>query len=698
MPSVSHRCRPPARRATPVRVAAAAWACVLLGPLTGVHADAPPGPASAASAPAFLPADELERLEYLGRAQPDVAIAQLQRYAGGLRADDPRLLQALMELGSEYVAFNRGDAAERTAARIEGLSDNVPLARPAAMLLRGMWMQSHNEVGKAERQFIEAAALLPSGAPGYLRLRLLTGWGQVLSRAGRYDQAMRRYDDALRLADAAGPAFMRIDVRQMICSLLLDTGQTDKAAEVAREEMQLAVAMGDELGVSLAYTTLAIQASRAGTDALPDWRAALAHARLGGNKHQIMMGMANIADWYLEHGDYRTAYDLSQQVLPLAREIDDLAAQSVAVANTGLALISMQRKDEGVPLVQESMSIDERSGSLSSISDTAHELGLYLERAGYPADALAAYQQYRQLSDELNQQDRQRALLELQESFANERRQHELAMLAREGRLKDEALLNHQLQVRQWTAAGVAGLLLLAVVATLSRRLRLRNRLLSARNEQLRQQAQVDPLTGLSNRHHLQAVLAARGGDGLDGTLYLLDVDHFKQVNDRCGHAGGDAVLVEVARRLREVLRDGDLLVRWGGEEFLVLVRPLPAAEAEGLARRLLAALAEAPVLHEGRPVPVSASIGFGRFPMRGSDASSASSELAVSWERAVSLVDAAMYLAKAHGRNGACCIRHIDAGAGELEDVAARLEQAADEGRVALQFQHGPPLQEAAP
>ncbi|MFL6700147.1 MAG: GGDEF domain-containing protein, partial [Vitreoscilla sp.] len=178
------------------------------------------------------------------------------------------------------------------------------------------------------------------------------------------------------------------------------------------------------------------------------------------------------------------------------------------------------------------------------------------------------------------------------------------------------------------------------------------------------------------------------------GTLYLLDVDHFKQINDQCGHAGGDTVLVEIARRLRQVLRDDDLIVRWGGEEFLVLVRPLPQAEAEALAQRLLAALADAPVLHEGRPVPVSASIGFGLFPL---STFTPPAELEVNWERAISLVDTAMYMAKAHGRNGACSIVRVAAtSTAEVEEVIQQLEKSVSEGRVELHFQHGPAVRGA--
>jgi len=649
----------------------------------------PPGAQPVASS--FKPADEFERLQFIGRAQPEVATVGLLRYVDTLPADAPRHLEALVELGSEYVGLNRSDEVEKVAVRIDALSDRVPLARPTAMLLRGQWMQTHGEVSKAERQIIEAQALLPATLPDWLRLRLLMNSAYVKNRGGHYDEAMARYNQALKLADESGPIWRRIDLRSLIASVLFNAGQTDKAAEINREQMRLATESSDEFGISAAYTMRAIQFSSdkdAGT-VLADWRAALEHPRLGGSKHQILIGMGNIADYYLQHGDFQTAYALADKALPLAQAANDLPAQSVAVANKGLALIGMHRKEEGLPLVRQSNSLDERSGTAVDISESQHELGGYLERAGYLADALAAYHQYRQLSEELNQQDRQRALIELQESFANENRQHELDMLGREGKLKDEEIRHHELQVKQWTAAGLASVLLLAVVAVLARRLRVRNQLLRASNEQLRQQAEIDPLTGLSNRHHLQAVMAEQHADGLEGTLYLLDVDHFKQINDRCGHAGGDTVLVEIAQRLRQVLRDDDLVVRWGGEEFLVLVRPLPQGEAEALAQRLLAALADTPVLHEGAPVAVSASIGFAPFPLR---SASGQGDLALNWERAISLVDAAMYLAKAHGRNGACSLRRVDAqGPEQVEALIEHLEKAAGEGRVELHFQQGP-------
>ena len=174
----------------------------------------------------------------------------------------------------------------------------------------------------------------------------------------------------------------------------------------------------------------------------------------------------------------------------------------------------------------------------------------------------------------------------------------------------------------------------------------------------------------------------------------LIDIDHFKLINDRFGHAAGDAVLVEVARRLRASLRDDDLIVRWGGEEFLLLVKTVQRVEVDALVERLLQAVAALPVAHGALRVPVSASIGFASFPLE-------RAQLALTIEQAVDLVDTAMYLAKAHGRHRAFGLRRADAGdAAALMLLARDLEAAWRAGQVELTAIIGPaagPLMQAA-
>ncbi len=165
-----------------------------------------------------------------------------------------------------------------------------------------------------------------------------------------------------------------------------------------------------------------------------------------------------------------------------------------------------------------------------------------------------------------------------------------------------------------------------------TRQLRQREQELQAladtRTAELREASLTDPLTGLHNRRYLSLRLnqdlrhAQRqhheGRKPLDGDLLvlLIDIDHFKQVNDRYGHAAGDEVLQETAHRLRPLQRETDSLVRWGGEEFLVLARASNRSNGAELAERIVQAMNAQPINTQEGPVPITASVGFAAFPL----------------------------------------------------------------------------------
>jgi diguanylate cyclase (GGDEF)-like protein/PAS domain S-box-containing protein len=124
-------------------------------------------------------------------------------------------------------------------------------------------------------------------------------------------------------------------------------------------------------------------------------------------------------------------------------------------------------------------------------------------------------------------------------------------------------------------------------------------------------QAAHDPLTGLANRTELRSRLYEILGHAEPVVVMFCDMDNFKQVNDTYGHAAGDAVLVEVGRRLRMHVREHDTVARVGGDEFVLLVRDLDPDTAGDLVTRLTTAVSR-PVEYEGFEIKVSASIGLG--------------------------------------------------------------------------------------
>ena len=143
---------------------------------------------------------------------------------------------------------------------------------------------------------------------------------------------------------------------------------------------------------------------------------------------------------------------------------------------------------------------------------------------------------------------------------------------------------------------------------------------LKAAQARIEHLAEHDSLTGLCNRATFRAGLEAMVADPRGGVLLLVDLDHFKSATDRYGHGVGDALLIEAARRLREVVRPSDLVSRLGGDEFAILAFGATAERAMPLAHRVRAALRTALVI-EGAELPVSGSIGIACAPEHGLDA-----------------------------------------------------------------------------
>ncbi|MBX9698022.1 MAG: PleD family two-component system response regulator, partial [Acetobacteraceae bacterium] len=151
--------------------------------------------------------------------------------------------------------------------------------------------------------------------------------------------------------------------------------------------------------------------------------------------------------------------------------------------------------------------------------------------------------------------------------------------------------------------------------------------------------AVTDPLTGLRNRRyamrHLEGLLRAGGA-----AVLLLDVDHFKAINDRYGHPAGDEVLRQLTRRLTGQLRAADVISRHGGEEFLVVLANEPADYALAVAERLREAMSTEPFAVAGMPLPVTVSVGL------------AVAQQGLGPDQAIAAADAALYRAKGGGRN----------------------------------------------
>jgi len=193
--------------------------------------------------------------------------------------------------------------------------------------------------------------------------------------------------------------------------------------------------------------------------------------------------------------------------------------------------------------------------------------------------------------------------------------------------------------------------------------------------EALREQSMRDPLTGLHNRRFIQMVIHqdlkkamqhyrhsatnGRRGDlqNPDVLFFLVDLDHFKYVNDLHGHAAGDLILQQSAAVLQQAMRDTDSVVRWGGEEFLLVARDSDRLEGAHIAERVRSYVADHPFdIGGGQIIKITCSVGFSPFPCNPDDHLDEAS-----WEQVLDLADKCLYFAKHSGRNGWVGIARVD-------------------------------------
>lgn len=237
---------------------------------------------------------------------------------------------------------------------------------------------------------------------------------------------------------------------------------------------------------------------------------------------------------------------------------------------------------------------------------------------------------------------------------------------------------------------GGLGLLVL-IIRIWTRLLRKRNQELEAKvarrtlelqkaNEALRNQSLTDPLTGLHNRRYLDACMPEdvaqiqrvhrdissdrreRMALNIDLIFVMVDIDHFKHVNDEFGHHAGDLVLQQFAEVLRQVMRDSDTVVRWGGEEFLVVARNSARQDCAVVVERIRASVARHDFdLGDGQTIHCTCSLGFTVFPFIPERPEF------FDWGRVVDLADRGLYAAKRGGRNAWVGIYPTDRGNPEL-------------------------------
>ncbi len=635
---------------------------------------------------------QLDAIQSLSDRDNDEGLRQLIAFNKELPADaSPSIrLNVLNILSGLYYDAGKGELGAETVREFEHLArqlkDKEALLTIEIFEAYDIFDKSGGEAAFAHLTKLQDKVLRSPSVSVQFRYRATLA--AFYSNAAESEKALKEYFEMLKLAEQLPRRQLqaRLGVWSAISALYMQLKDPAKALTATTEALSIAsdsqapkaiIELTIARGVALSYL-------QRNEEALKEYENALRIAKEQNLPYFVALSLFNIADQYLVKKDYKRAEENARASIAQSQLLDDEWGVVQAKVNLGLAIGGQGKVKQGAEMVLESLAKFKKVKAKSEVETILSELSYMYEHAGMYKEALETVREQQKLSDEIFQSDRAKAVATLQENFDAENRKKQIELLAKGNALKDADIKNHQLRQMVTLLASLVAALAGCFIYMLYRRSKRLNQELQAVNSQLEFHAVRDPLTGLYNRRSFIDMMASRGRVEVErregayanpDCMILLDIDHFKHINDTWGHAVGDIVLKEVATRLRNVVRDDDMLMRWGGEEFLIFSPKSNPEQITSLVDRVLRTIGETAFVHGDLSIPVTVTAGFISVPF--SDVP----EDVCDWERALQIADMALYLGKTHGRNRAyglskLLVPHEDAIPTLTHDLAAGIKQ----------------------
>lgn len=465
--------------------------------------------------------------------------------------------------------------------------------------------------------------------------------GDIYVTLNQFSEANTYYQDALQIAKTSNDKPLTAQILGKIGALLLLKGDIEEASEALTHALTL--------------------------------------LKENGEANEISTTQAWLGEALVKTGDTEQGLMLLEESLAVAKSTGQqklLQQARLALAN---AMMSLQQFDDALAYAKNGTIEARRRGDLRSQLNFLSIQVKALAAKGEFKRALDIQSVLQNIREEVLSSGSEVAIAQLQAEIEIERQAQSIQVLQKTKQLALAEAEQTNLRTTLFWSTLIAGLLTLFLIWSrytqrqqtirLRREVKQRTKELEQKNSELQtayktleQVSLHDSLTGLYNRHYLESQLlgelkrSAHANKHQEGhnernqdlLCFLIDIDHFKRINDEHGHLAGDKVLSQFADVLREVFRQTDLLIRWGGEEFLVICRHSMRDDLPQLAERCRAAVNDN-VFHidDTRSLRVTCSIGFSILP----PVEHVSFE--ESWKSTFSVVDYCLYATKMSGRNG---------------------------------------------
>lgn len=572
----------------------------------------------------------------------DAYDADLERLRALLPADDPARdvrFRSVYCGSSKWKDIERGLEYSDTALKL-ARDARDPASEARAILCRTNYIQLTSGTQRGLPEVEKAIALLQEGQEPQLLAEALEMRGDLLSLLGEQAKAMLDFQRARAAYRQAG---IDREVEPLMLSMAVAyrrMGDSEQAERLIRAALQRMQDRNDWEGVATYLIQLGFLQGESGSQdkAFATFREAERVARQHGDAYNRNAAMLGLAEAQIALGDPDGALEMLAQARAGFAADRDTSNDDMLLMLTGQALARQGQHTAAMERYRQALPLIERNGNDRYLAMLYKAQAASQEALGWTASALSDYKRYADLQLKLQGKMRLEQGRMLEYEYEIRRRDFENRQLRAEADSKQQEVATLE-AVRRWQSlAIVLAALFVALLSSLAWRQWRKSR-------HLRDLTLLDPLTGIANRPGIEReaarALDASARNGTPLSLLMLDLDHFKSINDRYGHAAGDKVLRATAAVWQAQLRGRDPLGRIGGEEFVVVCPDTTLEQALLVAGRLREAAHGLRFDDIDPALAVSVSIGAAQARKSGD-----------SCDALIDRADAALYRAKQQGRD----------------------------------------------
>lgn len=472
----------------------------------------------------------------------------------------------------------------------------------------------------------------------------LTAIGTAYGNLGDSDAALTAFDSAMNLLQPDVDSYTKGRLFVAMARLLFEIQRYEETLDLISSALNsLALTDHPVLLASLYHTrTAAIVAMKEYEEALASAQNALSYISVESAPHLFGKVHNNIGMIYKDLNQYLKALDKFHYVHDIAESNDDEFLRVYALLELGDINRILGHYESAEEYLEQALSSAMSSDTALPIMYSHQYLAQYYRDMNDPGSARHHDQQAEIFKQKIFSEKAANRATVLQIKAEVMERDNAIALLE-----KDKLLQRAEIKEKQTiilSTAVVAIIISLALFLTIWLYLGKKKA-----NQELDRLASIDHLTKLYNRHFLMGEVTnleeKRKSDKGEVGIILIDIDHFKRINDQYGHDHGDAVLIEISRRLKDQLRESDTLGRWGGEEFIVLLPSTEKSSAFKIAEKLRQAIKQSPIVFSEKEHQVTATMGVTAFTDD------------TTFDQALKAADEALYEGKQSGRDKAILV-----------------------------------------